>query len=401
MSENPSDYKKTTTSKVREDFLIFGSPAIEEQEIDEVVNCLRSGWIGTGPRVTKFENNFRDYIGSKHSVALNSCTAALHLSMLVSGVSSGDEVITTPMTFAATANAILHTGAKPVFVDVDKATMNIDPQLIEKAITPKTKIILPVHFAGRPCNMDHIMEIAQKNNLLVIEDAAHAIEAQYKGKKIGTIGDMTCFSFYVTKNLVTGEGGMLTTNNSEWANKAKMYGLHGLDKDAWRRYSDKGFKHYQVIFPGFKYNMMDIQASLGIHQLNRLEKNFERRKEIWDIYNKELVGLPITLPHPEEKNSVHARHLYTILVNLEQLKSSRDEIVNQLIKENIGTGIHYVSLHLHEYYKQTFGYQYNDFPNAAYISDRTISLPFSAKLTNKDVEDVINAVTKVLNKNRK
>jgi len=385
---------------VRHNFLVFGSPAIEQPEIDEVVQCLKSGWIGTGPRVHKFENDFRDYIGCKYAMALNSCTASLHLSMLVSGVKSGDEVITTPMTFAATSNAIIHTGAKPVFVDVEKDSMNIDPNLIEKAITPKTKVILPVHFAGRPCKMDHIMEIAQKNNLLVIEDAAHAIEAQYKGQKIGNIGDMTCFSFYVTKNLVTGEGGMVTTNNEEWAKKVKVLGLHGLSKDAWKRFADEGYKHYQVVSPGFKYNMMDIQASLGIHQLDRLEKNFEKRKQIWNIYNKAFEGLPVVIPS-EEKDTIHARHLYTLLLDIEKLKITRDEFMTALQKENIGTGVHYVSLHLQPYYVETFGYQKDDYPNAAYISDRTISIPFSAKLTEKDVQDVINAVTKVFNNHSK
>jgi len=383
-------------SPVRNNFLVFGSPAIEQPEIDEVVQCLKSGWIGTGPRVHKFENGFRDYIGCKYSMALNSCTASLHLSMLVSGVKSGDEVITTPMTFAATSNAIIHTGAKPVFVDVEKDSMNIDPNLIEKAITPQTKAILPVHFAGRPCKMDHIMEIAQKNNLLVIEDAAHAIEAQYKGQKIGNIGDMTCFSFYVTKNLVTGEGGMVTTNNEEWAKKIKVLGLHGLSKDAWKRFADEGYKHYQVVSPGFKYNMMDIQASLGIHQLERLEKNFEKRKLIWDLYNKAFEGLPVTTPS-EEKDTIHARHLYTLLLDIDKLKISRDEFMTALQKENIGTGVHYISLHQQPYYQETFGYQKDDYPNAAYISDRTVSIPFSAKLTEKDVQDVIDAVTKVFN----
>jgi len=388
--------KDISTSPTRDNFLVFGSPAIEQPEIDEVVECLKSGWIGTGPRVHKFENSFRDYIGSKYAIALNSCTAALHLSMLVSGVSAGDEVITTPMTFAATGNAILHTGAKPVFVDVERDSMNIDPNLIEKVITPKTRAILPVHFAGRPCNMDHIMEIAQKNNLLVIEDAAHAIEAKYKGKKVGNIGDMTCFSFYVTKNLVTGEGGMVTTNNEEWAKKIHVLGLHGLSKDAWKRFADEGYKHYQVISPGFKYNMMDIQASLGIHQLARLEKNFERRKEIWKIYNEAFAGLPLTTPS-EEKDTVHARHLYTLLLDINNLKISRDEFMNALQKENIGTGVHYISLHLQPYYKELFGFRENDFPNAKYISDRTISIPFSAKLTKNDIQDVIDAVTKIIN----
>ena len=388
----------SNSNPVRNDFLVFGSPKIEQEEIDEVVECLKSGWIGTGPRVNEFENAFCDYIGSKYAIALNSCTAALHLSMLVSGVSTGDEVITTPMTFAATANAILHAGAKPIFVDVEKDSMNIDPALIEKVISPKTKAILPVHFAGRPCNMDHIMEIAQKNNLLVIEDAAHAVEAKYKGKKIGNIGDMTCFSFYVTKNLVTGEGGMITTTNEEWAKKIKIHSLHGMTSDAQMRYADKSYKHYQVIAPGFKYNMMDIQASLGIHQLKRLDKNFDRRKEIWNIYNKAFENLPITTPS-EEKDTVHGRHLYTLLLDLDNLKISRDEFLGEIVRENIGAGVHFISLHLQPYYKETFGLKKDDFPNSAFISERTVSIPFSAKLTEKDVQDVINAITKVLNRN--
>ena len=390
----------SNSNPVRNDFLVFGSPKIEQEEIDEVVECLKSGWIGTGPRVNEFENAFCDYIGSKYAIALNSCTAALHLSMLVSGVSTGDEVITTPMTFAATANAILHTGAKPIFVDVEKDSMNIDPALIEKVISPKTKAILPVHFAGRPCNMDHIMEIAQKNNLLVIEDAAHAVEAKYKGKKIGNIGDMTCFSFYVTKNLVTGEGGMITTTNEEWAKKIKIRALHGMTSDARMRYANENYKHYQVIAPGFKYNMMDIQASLGIHQLKRLDKNFDRRKEIWNIYNKAFENLPITTPS-EEKDTVHGRHLYTLLLDLDNLKISRDEFLGEIVRENIGVGVHFISLHLQPYYKETFGFKKDDFPNSAFISERTVSIPFSAKLTEKDVQDVINAITKVLNRNMK
>jgi dTDP-4-amino-4,6-dideoxygalactose transaminase len=396
MSKDTSQKNKP----IRDDFLVFGSPKIEQPEIDEVVKCLKSGWVGTGPRVSEFENNFRDYIGSKYAVALNSCTAALHLSMLVSEITPGDEVITTPMTFTATANAIIHAGAKPIFVDIEKNTMNIDPDLIEKAITPKTKAILPVHFAGRPCNMTRIMEIAQKNDLLVIEDAAHAIEAEYKGKKIGNIGDMTCFSFYVTKNLVTGEGGMVTTNREDRSKKVKIFGLHGMSNDAWKRYSDKTYTHYEVITPGFKYNMMDIQASLGIHQLKRIEKNFERRKEIWDIYNKAFEGLPMITPS-EEKDTVHARHLYTLLLDLSALKISRDEFMSELKKENIGIGVHYISLHLQSYYKETFGFKKDDFPNASFISERTISIPFSAKLSDKDVKDVIDAITKVAINNMK
>jgi len=383
---------------MRKDFLVFGNPQIEEDEIKEVVDCLRSGWISTGPRVAQFEEQFKEYIGSKHALALNSCTAGLHLSMIVAGLKPGDEVITTPMTFAATANAILHTGASPVFVDIELSSMTIDPGLIEKKLSPKTKAILPVHLCGRPCNMDRIMGIAKNHNLLVIEDAAHAIEAQYQGKKIGTIGDMAVFSFYVTKNLVTGEGGMVTTDNEEYAEKIQTYGLHGMSKGAWRRYSDEGFKHYQIIFPGFKYNMMDLQAALGIHQLKRLEAGLARREELWKRYDEAFKDLPLVTPAPPEDNTRHARHLYTILVKLEDVKADRDTIQQALHEENIGTGIHYISLHLHEYYRERYGFKPDDFPKALYVSERTISLPLSTKLTDDDVQDVIEAVRKVMDR---
>ncbi len=383
---------------MRDSFLIFGNPQIEEDEIQEVVDSLRSGWISTGPKVAQFEELFKNYIKAKYALALNSCTAGLHLSMIVAGLKPGDEVITTPMTFAATANAILHTGARPIFVDIALPSMTIDPQLIEEKLSPKTKALLPVHLCGRPCAMDRIMEIARKNNLLVIEDAAHAIEASYHGKKIGTIGDMTVFSFYVTKNLVTGEGGMVTTDNDEYAEKIQTYGLHGMSKGAWRRYSDEGFKHYQIIYPGFKYNMMDIQAALGIHQLKRLEAGLKRREEIWKRYDVAFKGLPVQIPAPPEKDTRHARHLYTILLKLEDLRTDRDTIQQALYEENIGTGIHYISLHLHKYYRERYKFKKDDFPNALYVSERTISLPLSTKLTDDDVQDVIDAVRKVLDK---
>lgn len=381
---------------IRETFLVFGSPRIEDDEISEVVDSLRSGWLSTGPKVARFEDDFKQYIGSKFALALNSCTAGLHLSLLSVGIGPGDEVITTPMTFAATANAIIHTAARPVFIDVDLKTQNINPDYIEKAITRRTKAIMPVHFAGRPCKMDEILEIANKYNLFIIEDAAHATEAVYHGRKIGNIGDLTSFSFYVTKNLVTGEGGMVTTNNEEWAEKIQVYGLHGMSKGAWKRYSDEGFKHYQVIYPGFKYNMMDIQASLGIHQLTKLDRYHTRRQEIWQKYDEAFLDLPLILPEPEEPDTIHARHLYTVLIDIEKLSISRDGIQDALHRENIGTGIHFVALHLHPYYSETYGYQRGDFPNAEFISDRTISLPLSTKLTDQDVEDVISAVRKVV-----
>ncbi|MCF6150267.1 MAG: DegT/DnrJ/EryC1/StrS aminotransferase family protein [Candidatus Kuenenia sp.] len=384
---------------MRNDFLVFGRPAIGQEEINEVIDSFKNKWIGTGPKVAKFEDMFREYIGSKYAVALNSCTAGLHLSLVVNEIGPGDEVITTPMTFCATANVVVHVGAIPIFVDIDKESMNIDVSKIEEKITKKTRAIIPVHFAGRPCEMDKIMEIAKKHNLLVIEDAAHATESEYKGQKIGNIGDMTCFSFYVTKNVITGEGGMVTVNNKELADKLKIYALHGMDKDAWKRYSDQGFKHYKVIFPGYKYNMMDIQAAIGIQQLKKIKGFSKRREEIWQRYNEAFKDLPINIPKDPDPDTQHAYHLYTILIDKQKAKVDRDTFQDLLNKENIGTGVHFISLHLHEYYRKRFGYQPNDFPNAAYISERTISLPFSADLSDQDVDDVILAVKKILNAN--
>ena len=377
---------------VRSEFLVFGSPAIEQAEIDEVVDSLKSGWISTGPKVARFETQFAEYIGVPYARALNSCTAGLHLSLLVAGVGPGDEVITTPMTFAATANVIVHAGAKPVFVDVDRESMNIDPAAIEAAVTPRTKAILPVHFAGRPCDMDPILECAGRHGLVVIEDAAHAIESWYHGRKVGTLGDLSCFSFYVTKNIVTGEGGMVTTKNEEWSQAIERWGLHGLSRGAWKRYSDEGFRHYEVVYPGFKYNMMDIQAALGIHQLRRVDAYHARREQIWARYDEAFADLPVRTPSPQEPDTVHARHLYTLLLDVDEIRMGRDSFQQALFVDNIGTGIHFVALHLHPFYQETFGYHRGQFPNAEWISDRTISLPLSAKLTDDDVDDVVAAV---------
>ena len=386
----------TPLEPIRSDFLVFGAPQILEDEIEEVVDSMRSGWLGTGPKVARFEDAFREYIGSTHAVAVNSCTAGLHLSMLVAGLKPGDEVITTPMTFCATVNSIIHAGATPVLVDCDRETQLIDPQRIEDAITPRTRAIVPVHFAGRACDMDAIMDIARRHDLIVIEDAAHAIETEYRGRKIGTIGHLTAFSFYVTKNVVTGEGGMVTTNDADMADKIKMYALHGMSRDAWRRYSDAGYKHYSVVFPGFKYNMMDIQAAIGIHQLARVEQNWVRRNQIWSLYNQAFADLPIDLPAPDEPDARHARHLYTIMVDKERTGMDRDEFMQRLYEMNIGTGVHYVGVHLHPYYREHFGYRPEDFPNATWISERTVSLPLGPKMSDADVEDVITAVRLLL-----
>jgi dTDP-4-amino-4,6-dideoxygalactose transaminase len=379
----------------KENFLIFGAPLIEQSEIDEVVACMRRGWIGTGPKVQLFEKNFAEFKGAKHAVALNSCTAALHLSLHAAGIGPGDEVITTPMTFCATINAIIHCGATPVLADCDRETMNISPKEIVKKITAKTKAILPVHFAGRCCDMDAIMDIAEQDNLIIIEDCAHAVESEFHGVKSGKFGDIACFSFYATKNIVTGEGGMAITNEDIFAEKIKVLGLHGMSKDAWKRFSDEGYKHYQVRHAGFKYNMMDIQAAMGIHQLKRVHKYWEYREQIWEKYNVAFKDLPCFVPLQPEPNTKHGYHLYTLIIDIDQGRS-RDWILNALTAENIGVGVHYRPVHLHPYYRNTFNWKLGDFPNSEWIGDRTVSLPLSAKLTEKDIEDVIVSVKKVL-----
>lgn len=376
-------------------YIVFGSPVIAEEELEAVTRTLASCWIGTGARVQELQETFAHHCGAKHAIAASSCTAALHLAMVASGFGPGDEVITSPMTFCATANAVVHTGAVPVFADCERDTMNIDPRAIEAAITPRTKAIIPVHFAGRPANLNAITEIAKRRGLLVIEDAAHAIEAAYHGKKIGSISNITCFSFYVTKNMTTGEGGMVTTNDSDLAERIHIYGLHGMSADAWSRFSDKGYKHYDVIFPGFKYNLTDLAASLGLAQFPKLEGWLRRRHELWSRYDEAFADLPVTLPAPAEHGTLHARHLYTILIH-DDAPVSRDDFMSQMHKRGIGTGVHYRALHTHPYYRDRFGYRPEQFPNANYIGQRTVSLPLTAKLKDVDVDRIIKATREIL-----
>lgn len=381
---------------IRDEYLVFGRPVISDDEIDELIDTLKSGWLSTGPKTSLFEQRFREYIGTPYGSALNSCTAGLHLSLIVAGVKEGDEVITTPMTFAATSNVIVHLGARPVFVDIRLNDYNLDPAGIEARITPKTKAILPVHLYGHPCQMDLILKEACDHNLVVISDCAHALETEWRGIKVGALGDLAVFSFYATKNITTGEGGMVTTSNPSFDERLRILRLHGLSADAWKRYSKDGTTGYDVEVPGYKYNMGDIQAGLGLRQLQKVEEYLKTREVYWQMYNQAFSEVEGIITPLEPENGRHARHLYSILIKTELLKVDRDGIRRALQAENIGTGIHFPAVHLFSYYQRTFGFKRGDFPNAEYVADRTISLPLSPGLTKVDIEDVISAVKRLM-----
>jgi dTDP-4-amino-4,6-dideoxygalactose transaminase len=383
---------------MRTSYLVFGQPRIEQPEIDEVLASLKSSWLGTGPKAAEFERRVAAYKGVPQAVGLNSCTAGLHLACLVLGLQPGDEVITTPMTFCATVNAIVHAGAVPVLADVDPATMNLDPAMVKQKITKKTRALLPVHFAGRACDMDGLMAIARDAGLKVIEDCAHAIETEYRGRKAGTIGDLGVLSFYSTKNVVTGEGGMVLTRDEKLAARTKMLGLHGMSADAWRRFTDDGYKHYDVEEIGFKYNMMDLQAAIGLHQITRVEAYWQRRLQIWQRYMAEFADLPIGLPAPlpPAAQERHALHLFILQIDAQKAGITRDAMLMRLHRQNIGTGVHYRSIPSLSVYRRRFGWRPEEWPNAQAIGDRTLSLPLSAKLTDDDVTDVIAAVRQAL-----
>ncbi|MBF0294386.1 MAG: DegT/DnrJ/EryC1/StrS family aminotransferase [Magnetococcales bacterium] len=380
----------------RDSMLVFGVPAVGEEEIAEVTATLRSGWLGTGPRVHRFETAFREYKGWGHAVGCNSCTAAMHMSLLVAGLQPGDEVITTPMTFCATVNAIIHTGATPVLADIDPVTLNIDPEHIQAHITPRTRAILPVHFAGHPCRMDAITAIARQHGLKIIEDCAHAIETEFRGQKAGTFGDFGCFSFYVNKNVTTGEGGMMLARDAEDAKRLRCLSLHGLSHDAWNRFGTSGYRHYQVVEAGFKYNMMDIQAAIGIHQLARVEKNWLRRKEIWHRYQEAFADLPVLTPADAPPECRHAYHLFPVRIDPARTDTPRDEILGQLTRHKIGTGVHYLSIPDHPFYQRHFGWSPDAWPVARDVGRHTISLPLYPAMRDEDVTDVIRAFRAIM-----
>jgi len=376
---------------MKKNYLPYCQPSIGKEEIKEVVDTLKSGWLTMGPRAIKFEEMIARYTKAKYAVVLNSCTAALHLSLIALGIGKGDEVITTPFTFASTGNVIIQVGAKPVFVDIERKTFNIDPKEIEKAITSKTKAIMPVHYAGQACDMTAIMKIAKKYHLFVIEDAAHMIGAEYKGKKIGTFGDTTCFSFYATKNMTTGEGGAVTTNDKTLAEKIMVLRLHGISKDAWKRYDKKGSWYYEIEECGWKYNITDIQAALGIHQIKKLDKFNKIRRKYAQIYNRELSGIKGIITPYEKPNVKHVYYLYPILLE----NYNRDEFIEKMAQNGIGCSVHFIPLHLHPFY-QKLGYKKGDFPNAEWVYEREVSLPLYPKMKYSDLLFVAKTIKNIL-----
>jgi len=393
---------------VRKTFLPFSPPLIGEEEIAEVVDTLRSDWITTGPKVKRFEQEFAAFVGAPDAFAVSSCTAALHLALLALGIGPGDAVITTPLTFCSGIHVIEHVGARPVLVDVESDTLNLDPGKIRDAIETakkdlgvRVKAIMPVHLYGHPCDLDAILELAAEYSLAVIEDAAHSLPARYKGRMIGSMAAsakvplLTCFSFYATKNLTTAEGGMLVAPQGS-LEEARLWGLHGMNRDAWKRYGSQGSWHYEVVCPGYKYNLTDIQAALGVHQLRRLPGFHARRRRIVERYNTAFRSCA-ELITPAERNDVdHAWHLYVLRLDLERLELTRNQFISELHDRNIGCSVHFIPIHLHAYYRDKYRYKPEDFPVANREYRRVVSLPLSPRMTDQDVEDVIEAVAGVV-----
>lgn len=384
----------------RKEYLPFSRPSIGREEIDEVVDTLRSGWITTGPKTRRFEDDFKAYVGCKHAIALSSATGGLHLGLMAMGIGPGDEVITSPMTFAATINQIVLAGATPVLVDIDDKTMMMRADRIEEKITRKTRLILPVHFAGAPADMDPILNLAQKYDLKVLEDAAHGLGTRYKGRHVGHIGDCGVFSFHPIKNMTTAEGGMFVTNDEALADKVRLLKFHGLSVDAWQRYSRGGLAHSDVAVPGYKYNLTDLQASLGIHQLAKLDNFNRRRAQLASTYDHLLRSVKaIDRPGRPYYEHSHGWHLYVIRLKLDRLKIDRDLFIDKLKKRNIGTGLHFKAIHLHRYFAGELGYERGSLPIAESASDRILSLPLFPDMTEKDAKDVVYAIKDIVQLN--
>ncbi len=382
-------------------FLPFFVPDIREEEINAVAEVLRSGWLTTGPKTKEFELRFAELIGVKHAVAVNSATAALHLALDAIGLERGDEVLVPTMTFAATAEVVVHLGGKPILVDCVRDTLCIDPAKIEAAITPRTKAIIPVHFAGHPCEMNEILAIAQRNQLKVIEDAAHALPTKYGDQLVGTLGDITCFSFYANKTITTGEGGMLVTNDDDMADRARIMSLHGISRDAWKRFTAEGSWYYEIHHAGYKYNLTDMASALGLVQLGRYEELWLRRQTCAQRYNALFADLSEIQTPPVHPGVQHAWHLYFIQLNLEKLKIDRNRFIDELKARQIGTSVHYTPLHMHPYYRDQFGYQKEDLPVARDVYERIISLPLYPRMTDADLARVSQAVHEIVAEHRR
>lgn len=381
-----------------DEFLPFARPIISEEAILDVIHCLRSGWITTGPRVNQFTEMLKEYLNAEYVLPLSSATAGLHVTLQALGLKPGDEVITTPLTFVATLNTIVLAGAKPVLVDIDPQTLNMDIDLLESAITPLTRAIMPVHFAGLPVDLDPVYDLANQYGLRVVEDAAHAIGSEYKGKKLGSFGDTQVFSFHPTKNMTTGEGGCVVTQDAQLADKISQLRFHGIDRQAWNRYAKDGNQHYEVLMPGFKYNMMDLQAAIGIHQLRELNDFIIRRNELADRYQEALSDWPQwTLPKRPHYDCLHAWHIYTPLINEEVANMNRDEFIQAMKNKNIGIGLHYRAAHLFPYYRQQFGFKPGDFPHAEDASNRIVSLPLFPSMKDAEHDRVLDVMYSLFN----
>jgi len=382
---------------MRDTFLPFARPSIGDAEIAELVATLKSGWITTGPRVEKFTAAFLEYVGGRYGVPVSSATAGLHVALLALGVGPGDEVITTPMTFVATLNTIVHSGATPVLADIDAATLNIRVEEIEKKISARTKAIVPVHYVGQPADLDPILELAAERNIAVMEDAAHAVGAEYKGRKIGSFPTTSVFSFHPNKNMTTGEGGMIVTDDEAVFEKASLLKFHGMDKESWKRFAKSGSPRYDVALPGFKYNMMDIQAALGLHQLPRLDGFIAERARLAARYDEAFANLPgLIRPQRVAYPIRHAWHLYAPLVDVDRLRIDRDRFMEELKMRNIGSGLHYSAAHEFSYYASRFGWKPEDYPEAHFVSERIVSLPFFPGLSDADQDEVVESVRAIL-----
>jgi perosamine synthetase len=379
----------------------FHLPEIGEEEIRSVVETLRSGWLTTGPKVKQFETEFAAYVGATHAVAVNSCTAALHLALEAIGIKSGDEVIVPTMTFAATAEVVFYLGARPVLVDCLPDTLNIDPEQVERAITRRTRAIIPVHYAGQPCDMDPITDIARRHRLKVIEDAAHSLPARYRGRMVGAISEVTCFSLYASKTITTGEGGVVTTDNADYADRIRIMSLHGISKEAWKRYTSGGSWYYQILAPGYKYNLTDIAAAIGIEQLKKCEQFREARQRIAARYDEAFADVPEVSKPVVREDVQHAWHLYVIRLHHDRLRIGRNEFIEKLKQAGVSTSVHFIPLHLHQYYRTGFGYHPEDFPNASALFEQILSLPLYPGMKEAEISGVIQAVRKIAGENRR